>query len=414
MSGVRTIALDYRPVVLHPAGIGRYARGLVRGLARQPEETLAVHRFLLFTVFFRHHRREMARAPVPDHPSFRLRGLPFPGKLVRRAGPLARLLLEPFLGGADLFHYTDYLLPPFRKPALVATIHDAAFLRGESWLPPRHRDWMIAWSRRAVATSRLVITVSEASKRDLVELLGADPEGVRVTPLAADPLFFEREDEEKERARREALGVNRPYVLYAGTLEPRKNLERLIRVVARMRNRGRDEILVLAGGRGWLVEETFRALEASGLVVGRDVILPGYVTDLDLRALHRGARVLVYPSLWEGFGLPVLEAMAAGAPVVTSRVSSLPEVAGEAALLVDPESEDEIEAAVGRVLDDAALRARLVEKGRARAGSFTWEETARKTLSVYDEAISPSSCPPRRRSSSPRRPTSGAPPSRRR
>jgi glycosyltransferase involved in cell wall biosynthesis len=179
-------------------------------------------------------------------------------------------------------------------------------------------------------------------------------------------------------------GIRPPYCLFVGNLEPRKNLTRLVDAFARIRAHrgGAGPQLVVAGTRGWLYGGIFRAVEAHE--VARDIVFTGYVPPADLPALYAGAACFVFPSLYEGFGLPVLEAMAAGAPVVASRAGAIPEVAGEAALLVDAERPERIAEAVESVLDDPALRARMTARGRARAREFTWEAVARRTLAVYE------------------------------
>ncbi len=383
----KVVALDYRPVVLHSAGIGRYARGLVRGLSSLGEEELSGFRFVLFTLFFKRFRQELEGAFVPGSSRFELRARRIPGKMIRLAGKRGRYFLEPMLGRVDAFHYTDYLLPPFSGPELITTIHDAAFLHPESWLPERHRDWMVRWSDESARSSRLVLTVSNASRDDLIDRLSVDRDKIRVVPLAADETFFSCENPGRIEEVLRRVGVVSEYVLYVGTLEPRKNLSRLLRAFARLRQRGRREVLVLAGGRGWRNEEFDEVLSSLSLRPGVDVILPGYFPEEDLPALYQGAKLFVYPSLWEGFGLPVLEAFASGVPVITSSVSSLPEVAGDAAQLVHPEDEDALFDSMERLLEDGKERDRLSSAGKKRARTFSWKETARKTLSVYREAL---------------------------
>jgi glycosyltransferase involved in cell wall biosynthesis len=228
--------------------------------------------------------------------------------------------------------------------------------------------------------------VSEATKADLVEILRVPPSKVVVIHEAVGPEFARPQSPEAVDAVVRRYGLRRPYCLFVGNLEPRKNLPRLIEAFAEVRRRagaeGRSAQLVLAGTRAWLHGGIFRAVEAHGLADA--VAFTDYVPRGDLPALYAGATCFVFPSLYEGFGLPVLEAMAAGAPVVAARAGSIPEVAGDAALLVDARVPDEIAAAIEAVLTDGALRARLVARGRARAAQFEWNTVARRTLAVYD------------------------------
>ena len=190
--------------------------------------------------------------------------------------------------------------------------------------------------------------------------------------------------EEARRAVADQFGVSGPYVLHVGTIEPRKNLERLVTAMAHLAQRGTPHILVCAGAPGWGAAALHRHLEATG--TGDRVRLLGAVPDAVLPALYAAADALAFPSLYEGFGLPLLEAMACGTPVVTSNVAAMPEIAGEAAVYVDPRDPEAIAAGLDRVLHDTGMRAALIDRGLARARSFTWERCARETLAVYDEA----------------------------
>jgi glycosyltransferase involved in cell wall biosynthesis len=236
---------------------------------------------------------------------------------------------------------------------------------------------------RAAARARRVITISEASARDLVEVLGVSRERIAVTPLAADDRFRPIEDAAEVDAVRARHGLEGRYVLYVGNVEPRKNLVRVVDAFERAELR--DATLAIAGRLAWLSDEIERRV-ASYRGPGR-VRLLGYVADEDLPALYSGAEAFVYASLWEGFGLPVVEAMACGAAVVASRVAAIEEVAGEAARLVDPLSVDDIAAALASVLGDAAERERLRAAGLARAARYSWAETARRTIEVYRAAV---------------------------
>jgi glycosyltransferase involved in cell wall biosynthesis len=230
-----------------------------------------------------------------------------------------------------------------------------------------------------------VITLSESSRRDIARIYGLPTERVAVTPLAAADHFQPSERAEREPALAR-LGVPGPYLLAVGNLQPRKNLARLLEAFRNaIADRGDYVHLVIVGPRKWADSPIHRAAASDGLN-GR-VHLLGYVTPGDLRMLYGGATALVYPSLYEGFGLPVLEAMACGTPVICSNRPSLPEVAGDAALLIDPTDTGAIARAMTRVLDDATFRADLHERSLKRSAQFSWTDTARLTRDVYRAAV---------------------------
>jgi glycosyltransferase involved in cell wall biosynthesis len=247
---------------------------------------------------------------------------------------------------------------------------------------------MNVWHHRFALPSILqradrIITISESSKRDIVRLYGIREEKVRVTLLAAD----ERFQFDPVGAPGESLvKLPQPYILNVGTLEPRKNLDGLIRAFASAKRGGMPHALVITGAKGW--GESRLAPLIKELGVSASVVFTGFVEEEDLPHLYRGADFFVYPSLYEGFGLPVLEAMACGTPVITSNSSSVPEVAGDAALLVDPRSEAELSAAMLRLAGDRALKVSLREQGVSRATQFSWARTVRETLMVYQDVLS--------------------------
>jgi glycosyltransferase involved in cell wall biosynthesis len=259
---------------------------------------------------------------------------------------------------------------------LVVTVHDLAFLVHPRFYP---RQWRVMYRvgvARAVRSADAVIAVSRHTAEDLLRRTRVDPGKLHVVPLAA-ALPMSGTDARETLTR---LKIPTPYVLFVGTLEPRKNLVRLVRAYRRMAVRGAPHALVMAGPIGWRHQPLLReiALEGPG-----EILLTGSVLPADLDALYRGASAFVYPSLYEGFGLPVLEAMARGVPCVVSTAASLPEVAGEAALPVDPRSVAGLADALERIVGDRDLSNRLREAGRARAARYSWEETARLTLEVY-------------------------------
>jgi glycosyltransferase involved in cell wall biosynthesis len=259
---------------------------------------------------------------------------------------------------------------------MVVTVHDVAFLTHPEMFPPRWRLLFRAGLRRAVRTADAIVTVSEHTAAEVRRVTSIDPERVHPAPLApALPVTETDPDAVAGRYR-----IPRPYLLFNGLLEPRKNLLRLVHAYRRASAAGAPHALVLAGGLGWKPDELLAELKVQA--PGK-VVLTGHVPDAVLDALFRGASAFVYPSLAEGFGLPVLDAMVRGIPCVVASATSLPEVAGDAALLADPLSIPGLAEALSRVLMDEALAGRLAEAGRRRAAAFSWRRTAEATLEVY-------------------------------
>jgi glycosyltransferase involved in cell wall biosynthesis len=295
--------------------------------------------------------------------------------------------LNRALAGVNVFHASDVFLHKPQGVPTVITVHDLSTLL----FPELHVQGTVEMHEAKMRFVRnqadLVIAVSENTRRDVIEHLGVQPERVRVVYEAADELFHLIQDAQAVAAtvRRYGLKPNR-YVLTVGTLEPRKNQTRLVEAFHLLRQQGgaRGLKLVLAGRKGWLYDGLFRRVEEIDLA--EDVVFTGAVSARDLPALMNGALMLVYPSLYEGFGLPVLEAMACGLPVITSNVSSLPEVAGDAAVMVSPYDTEGLAEAIRRLIEDESLRTTLRNKGLAQAARFSWERTARQTICVYKAA----------------------------
>jgi len=237
---------------------------------------------------------------------------------------------------------------------------------------------------RFLQAADAVIAISESTRRDAIRLYGMDEEKIRVIYEGVSPRFCVASPEAISVVRQKH-SLPESFILSVGTIEPRKNLTSLLGAYRALKNQGAEWKLVIVGKKGWLYEGFFSRLRELGLE--NEVIFPGFVPDEDLPAFYSAADLFVFPSLYEGFGLPVLEAMACGAPVITSNTSSLPEVAGEAALLVDPTSVEELAGGMRRVLESKELRDELRAKGPKQAAKFRWENAARETLSVYEAVL---------------------------
>lgn len=291
--------------------------------------------------------------------------------------------------GCGLLHLPGGVGPIAGSFPAVVTVHDVMPIRFPHLFRPWYRRYAGVVMPRLARRARAVLTVSNTAKEEIVETFRIPPERVTVVPHGVDPVFRPvAPDDPLAQVVRSRYDLPRDFVLTVGAIAPRKNLPRLLEVVRRVRSQPGASTLTLvhAGPEGWRPEEVTRAVGELGL--GGVVRFLGYVPVEELRVLYGLARVFAYPSLWEGFGMPVLEAMACGCAVVTSNVSSLPEVAGDAAVFVDPHSSEDLARGIAAVWEDERLRHSLVARGVARARQFTWERTARETVAVYDAALS--------------------------
>ena len=384
------VGIDGKPLLSARTGIGVYTHRILTGVVAA-EAGLSARVYLPLPLRCLWERNEARRvkgsleALYPERTTFVATRIP-PQKARRWLWQASDLLpMERTLGAIDLFHATDMVMPPLRRAKGVLTVYDLSFML----FPEYHVGGMQAFTRnmrRFAGRADAVIAISEHTKRDVVELLGVPPERVRVTLLAADERYRVLEDRLAIAEVAARYGIDGPYVLYTGTLEPRKNIPTLVRAFHTLKRETRiPHRLVLAGKKGWLYDEIFAEVARLGL--DTEVIFTGFVADEDLPYLYNGADLFVYPSFYEGFGLPPLEAMACGCPVVTSTTSSLPEVVGEAGLMVDPHDATALAEAMARALGDGDLHARMREKGLARAARFSWEQCVAETLTLYRELV---------------------------
>jgi len=368
------IAIDAHSVGTGLGGNESYATNLIEALAEiDPNNsyTLYVTRREAVERFSNRWRNFSVRATLPHTPLIRI--------------PLT-LSAELRRNPVDVLH-VQFTSPPFSPCPVVVSIHDLSFEHLPQTFKWRSRKQLRITVRRSAREAAHVIALSEHARQDIVETYGLAPEKVTAIPLAAADHFRPISDDEELQRVRQTYGIVGEYILSVGAIQPRKNLSRLIDAYSRLRRatpEGNLPKLVLAGKCAWLYEETLRTIRE--LQVSDSVILTGYVPDSDLPGLYSGALCFVYPSYFEGFGLPPLEAMKCGAPVIVGNQTSLPEVVGDAGLLVDPFDADAIAGAIDRVIRDSNLRAELGRKGLARAQLFDWRETARQTLRVYQQA----------------------------
>jgi glycosyltransferase involved in cell wall biosynthesis len=369
-----TIGIDYRPALSRLTGVGRYVASLTGALAGIDSE----NRYTLFSSSLRE------RASVDALPSnFELVDRRIPVSLLNALWHRVGQPSLDLLAGRsfDITHSPHPLILPSRRGRAVVTIHDLFFYRhAEATTAEIRRDYVPLVKAHA-ARADAVLTGSRTTKEDLVRDLGVDEKKIELTPYGIDVESFRSRPEEEERivARYE---LPSRYLLSVATLEPRKNLPRLVEAVAQLVGAGWDGILLLAGGSGVDEAAIDRVIDRHAL--GARVRKLGYVPSHHLPAIYRRARALVSVSLWEGFGFPVLEAMACRIPVVASDIPTHREVAGDGATYVDPADPQRIASAIERVWDDDAVRSPLIEEGSRRLRLFSWDETARKTLAVYE------------------------------
>ncbi len=283
----------------------------------------------------------------------------------------------------DLLHIPGYSVPLFSKGTLVVTVHDLIGMIYPENLALMSRFYWGTWLPMVVGRADKIIADSYNTKRDIIKLLGIPEAKIRVIHLAADPKFRPVRDPLALHQVKRRFNLAKPFVLYVGTIEPRKNLIRVMEAWSQVRRRTKIPYqLVITGFQAWAYHEVSDL--ARRLEIKRDVVFTGYVRDEELPLLYNACDLFIFPSLYEGFGMPVLEAMACGVPVLTSNTSSIPEVAGEDAVSVDPTDVDKMALAIQQILEDAALRERLRQAGPKRAAQFSWEKTARQTLEIYE------------------------------
>lgn len=366
------IAIDARK--LRDYGVGTYVRNLLRYLSRIDRTTEYVLLCRSEDCGVEQELGENFRSVVEDAPAYSVREQITVPIALRREG-------------VDLFHAPHYVLPLLTPCKSVVTIHDCIHLRFPQYLPNR---LSYAYARASLWTaahrSDRVLTVSEASKRDVLRYFRIPPSKIDVIYNAIDERFGETPAEEEIARVRERYQLNDPFVLYAGNIKPHKNLERLIEAFHTLRRGGFEQVKLLIIGDEISKYATLRRA-VHKYKLHKHVRFFGFVPDRTLAALYRLAAVFVFPSLYEGFGLPPLEAMASGTPVITSNVSSLPEVVGDAAILIDPYEPDAIAEAMRRVLTEPALRDALRAKGLARVREFSWERSIARVREIYGEVL---------------------------
>lgn len=369
------IGLEVTAAVSQGGGIARYVRELLRAVAAADNENS-------YRIFYASPKPTHRLPPLPEN--FSVTHLPFHDIWLARVWHRLRVPLpvEFFTGSIDVYHSPDFTLPP-RLPGTpgLLTVHDLSFVRDPASASPTLRSYLQVVVRRSVNRASHILADSEATKTDLVELYRTPADKITVLYAGVGPSFTPVRAPEQLAAVRRRYGIgNAPFIFSISTLQPRKNYCRLIEAFDIALGKT-DYMLVLAGNKGWLHKEIFDEVRRRNLK--NKVLFTGFVDDVDLPALYSAAEVMAYPSLYEGFGLPVVESMACGTPVLASTAPCLPEIAGNAAFLVNPYDVKAIADGLKLLTQDTLLRSNLVLEGFARARQFNWEQSASKLLGVY-------------------------------
>ena len=377
------IAIDGRPLFNQLSGIGRYTGELVSALYAER----CGHNIYFYAYrgskLFTHISHDMDEAKLKEvlgrsvgfHVTFPFR------KISWFTAPLvANLRKRPRI---DAFLWTNYLGEFSRDYKSLITIHDMAHHYYPHYVCPGQDVNLPRYLKSYASRADLILCISENTRKDVINILGVPEEKVWVTYMGVSKVFCFNRDENLLNDFRKRYGLPERFILFVGTIEPRKNLVKLVEACNLLYKRDKiKEPLVIVGGKGWKNKQLYELIRK--LKIEDRIISPGYVSDSELSMFYNAATVFAYPSLYEGFGIPVVEAMACGVPVVTSNVSSLPEVAGDAAILVNPEDPEEIASGIYKIMTDEGLYKNLQESGFKQASKFTWESCAKKTL----EAIS--------------------------
>jgi len=370
------IAIDVRTINKPRSGVGYYVTNLIKNL----QDIDTKNHYCLISNNGEYENTFKAHPNFESHKTIISNENHFIGDLWEN------ITLPLFLRkkGVDVFHGPAFMIPLLNgKIGAVVTIHDIVSFRMPSTIPKKYALYMQLLIRTVAKRANMVITVSEFNKRELMDCLNVPESKIKVVHHGVSPMFKPDNDAAKRELLKAKFGVRKNYMLFVSNLEPRKNLVRLMEAFDQARAKLNGEYqLVICGKKGWLYKEILKTYEK--LRGQDDIIITNYVNEDDLLGLYQNADMFVFPTLYEGFGLPVLEAMASGAPVITSNVSSLPEIAGDAAELINPLNVEEISNAMLKLAASSDTRMEMRKKGFAQAAKFSWGETARRTLEVYN------------------------------
>ncbi len=372
------IMIDARSVDIKQSGVGNYVTHLIEGLKSVDQGSKNTYALMVTT-------SQAKTLPLTFH-GFEVFPVPFTNESHFLGDPWEFFVLPRLLRkkGVTLFHGPAFMAPPFQNGfRAIATIHDLVAFHHPQTIPSRYAFYMRFLIKLMIRKASAIITDTEFIRHEIIEAFHIDENKIQAVPIAVSELFRPINDQERIDQVKRRYGIKKDYFLHVGNIEPRKNLSSLFEACKLIWDKiNKDFQLVVVGKKGWLYDDIFATLKKTGIEEG--VIFTGYVHEEDIPVLYSGARFFVFPSIYEGFGLPILEAMRCGTPVITSRVSSMPEVAGDAALYVDPFRIEDIAEKILTLAYDGSLQEALRQKGFAQASKFSWVETARKTLKVYE------------------------------
>ena len=370
------IAIDAQPLLEQSAGVTYYSKGLIEAVLKQDQKN---HYDLLLWRLFP--KKPLAMFGGGWNFSYRYQRF-FPYKVFYKLHKLGiDIPLELFFGRHDLYFFSNFVIYPHFKGKSVILIHDLTFEKVPQYVARRNVEFLRKFVPPSVARADHVVVNCEFTKNELIESYRVPAEKVTVVYPGVDPnAFYPRSEKEKEEIKKK-YGITKPFLLFLGTLEPRKNVPAILKAYAGLKDRKKFN-LVLAGKKGWLSEEIFRTVADLGLE--EDVVFTGYVPEEDRPKLMSAAEVFVFPSFFEGFGMPVVEAQACGTPVVTSNTTSLPEAAGDGGVLVDPRDVGAIGGAIARILSSPSLRDELSRKGLKNSRRFRWEDSGKKLIEIFN------------------------------
>lgn len=375
------VGFDIDGLTLHSGGIGRYAINLINNLSNLLSGSNQDEMYVFF-----HHSFERELIHKKPHLKF------IPEFTRIKSNVLRKGIFLPFsLGkwGLDLFHGVDHVGLPFlyknKKCRYIVTIHDLITRILPDKFSFKHRAVQNSILSLVLKKADKVIAVSSSTKKDLLRFYPRCEEKIKVIYEGVEPYFYPRSAQEIKRLM-EKYNIDQNYFLFLGTLEPRKNIERVVESFIRFKEEtGAEQKLVITGRKGWLYKGILEQMQNS--LCSQDIIFTDFVEDQDLPSLYSGAEVFLYPSLYEGFGLPLLEAMACGVPVITSNLSSLQELAEGSALLVNPRDVNQLAQAMERLIRDQQIKTKLKKKGLERTKQFSWRKTAEQTFKLYKEIL---------------------------
>jgi glycosyltransferase involved in cell wall biosynthesis len=371
------IGIDISLTIGEKAGVGYYSANLIEALAKIDKK----NKYLLYPFFYHIYHPDFKTAIAPLQRNFYLRFEKLPKKLIDLLWH-SRIPRKWIFGDVDILHSTTFCAPPDHYGKLIVTIYDISFLTLPECHTEANRQHCLNGTLDAVRHADCIIAISNHGKAELVKYFDVDPDKIVVTHLAAKDIFIPCNLEEQNRVLQK-YRIPRDFILTVGSNEPRKNIGTLIRAYVTLPESVKNEHpLVIAGGKGWLNSDLNALIESQSSNQVRRI---GYVDEQDLPALYSAAAAFVYPSKYEGFGLPILEAMSCGAPVITSNTSSMPEISGDAALYFDPADANQLKNRILELIANADLKAELRRKGFANAKRFSWEKTARETIRIYEE-----------------------------